>query len=57
MLLHGRPYDLPGVPEVWVADEDTYSRRRQTAERAGVLAQLVRIKGCMKAMFMLRHRR
>ena len=38
------------VPEVWVADEDTYSRRRQTAERAGVLAQLVRIKGRMKAI-------
>ncbi len=38
------------VPEVWVADEDTHSRRRQTAERAGVLAQLVRIKGRMKAI-------
>ncbi len=38
------------VPEVWVADEDTYSRRRQSAERAGVLAQLVRIKGRMKAI-------
>ena len=38
------------VPEVWVADEDTYSRRRQSAERAGVLAQLVRIKGRMKAV-------
>ena len=38
------------VPEVWVADEDTYSRRRQAAERAGVLAQLVRIKGRMKAI-------
>jgi len=32
------------LPEVWVADEDTYSRRRQMAERAGVLAQVVRIK-------------
>ena len=38
------------VPEVWVADEDTHSRRRQAAERAGVLAQLVRIKGRMKAI-------
>lgn len=38
------------LPEVWVADEDTYSRRRQIAERAGVLAQLVRIKGRMKAI-------
>jgi len=38
------------VPEVWVADEDTYSRRRQAAERAGVLAQLVRTKGRMKAI-------
>lgn len=38
------------LPEVWVADEDTYSRRRQMAERAGVLAQVVRIKGRMKAI-------
>ena len=38
------------VPEVWVADEDTHGRRRQAAERAGVLAQLVRIKGRMKAI-------
>lgn len=38
------------LPEVWVADEDTYSRRRQSAERAGVLAQVVRIKGRMKAI-------
>lgn len=38
------------LPEVWVADEDTYSRRRQIAERAGVLAQVVRIKGRMKAI-------
>ena len=38
------------LPEVWVADEDTYSRRRQTAERAGILAQVVRIKGRMKAI-------
>ena len=38
------------IPEVWVADEDTYSRRRRAAERAGVLAQLVRIKGRMKAV-------
>lgn len=38
------------LPEVWVADEETYSRRRQSAERAGVLAQVVRIKGRMKAI-------
>ena len=38
------------LPEVWVADENTYSRRRRTAERAGVLEQLVRIKGRMKAI-------
>lgn len=38
------------LPEVWVADEDTYSRRRQIAERSGVLAQVVRIKGRMKAI-------
>jgi len=40
------------LPEVWVADEDTYSRRRQMAERAGVLAQIIRIKGRMKAICM-----
>ena len=38
------------LPEVWVADEVTYSRRRQIAERAGILAQVVRIKGRMKAI-------
>ena len=38
------------LPEVWVADEDTYGRRRQIAERSGVLAQVVRIKGRMKAI-------
>lgn len=38
------------LPEVWVADEDTYSHRRQIAERAGVLAQLVRVKGRLKAI-------
>lgn len=38
------------IPEVWVADEETYIRRRRAAERAGVLAQLVRIKGRMKAI-------
>lgn len=38
------------LPEVWIADEDTYNRRRQSAERAGVLAQVVRIKGRMKAI-------
>ncbi|MEY9104512.1 transposase [Bradyrhizobium yuanmingense] len=31
-------------------DEGTYSRRRQLAERAGVLAQIIRIKGRMKAI-------
>ncbi|WP_271608535.1 hypothetical protein [Bradyrhizobium sp. CCBAU 21359] len=36
------------LPEVWVADEDTYSRRHQMAERAGVLAQIIRIKRRMK---------
>lgn len=38
------------LPEVWVANKDTYNRRRQSAERAGVLAQVVRIKGRMKAI-------
>ncbi|TDW59226.1 transposase [Novosphingobium sp. PhB55] len=38
------------IPEVWVADEDTHRSRRRVAERAGVLAQLVRIKGRMKAI-------
>ncbi|SFQ33480.1 Transposase IS116/IS110/IS902 family protein [Bradyrhizobium sp. Ghvi] len=38
------------LPEVWVADEDTQSRRRQMAERAGVLAQIIRIKARMKAI-------
>lgn len=38
------------IPEVWVADEETYIRRRRAAERAGVLAQLVRLKGRMKAI-------
>ncbi|WP_271605568.1 hypothetical protein [Bradyrhizobium sp. CCBAU 11434] len=33
------------LPEVWVADDDTYGRRRRMAERAGVLAQIVRMKG------------
>lgn len=33
------------LPEVWVADENTYSRRRRTAERAGVLEQLAGSKG------------
>jgi len=31
------------LPEVWVADEETLNRRRQIAERMGVLEQLVRL--------------
>ena len=38
------------LPEVWVADDDTYGRRRQTAERMGVLEQRVRIKGRIQAI-------
>ena len=33
------------LPEVWVADDDTQRQRRQTAERMGVLEQVVRTKG------------
>ncbi|MGY4183014.1 hypothetical protein ACVIHH_008305 [Bradyrhizobium sp. USDA 4518] len=43
------------LPEVWVADEDTYSRRRQMAEPAGVLVQIIRIKGRMKAILHASH--
>ncbi|WP_244603325.1 hypothetical protein [Methylobacterium sp. 190mf] len=38
------------LPEFWVADADTYSRRRQIAKRGGILAQVVRIKGFMRAI-------
>ena len=38
------------LPEVWVADEDTFNRRRQIAERMGVLEQVVRTKGRIQAV-------
>jgi transposase len=38
------------LPEVWVADEDTLNRRRQVAERMGVLEQVVRTKGRIQAV-------
>jgi transposase len=38
------------LPEVWVADEDTSKRRRQIAERMGVLEQVVRLKGRIQAV-------
>lgn len=38
------------LPEVWVADDTTVVRRRQIAERMGVLAQLVRTKGRIQAI-------
>src|SRR5690349_6582516 len=38
------------LPEVWVADEETLNRRRQIAERMGVLEQLVRPKGRIQAI-------
>jgi transposase len=38
------------LPEVWVADEDTQRRRRQTTERMGVLEQVVRTKGRIHAI-------
>lgn len=38
------------LPEVWVADDTTVARRRQIAERMGVLAQLVRTKGRIQAI-------
>jgi transposase len=38
------------LPEVWVADEDTLNRRRQIAERMGVLEQVVRLKGRIQAI-------
>ena len=38
------------LPEIWVPDEVTLARRRQIAERMGVLAQLVRTKGRIQAL-------
>jgi transposase len=38
------------LPEVWVADEGTMNRRRQIAERMGVLEQVVRTKGRIQAV-------
>jgi transposase len=38
------------LPEVWVADEHTQRQRRQTAERMGVLEQVVRTKGRIQAI-------
>ena len=38
------------LPEVWVADEETLFRRRQTADRMGVLEQSVRLKGRIHAI-------
>ncbi len=38
------------LPEVWVADDTTTIRRRQIAERMGVLAQVVRTKGRIQAI-------
>jgi transposase len=38
------------LPEVWVADDETQRRRRQTAERMGVLEQMVRTKGRIHAI-------
>ena len=44
--LHASGY----LPEVWVADEDTLRRRRQTTERMGVLEQAVRTKSRIHAI-------
>jgi transposase len=33
------------LPEVWIPDDDTQRQRRHTAERMGVLEQVVRTKG------------
>lgn len=44
--LHASGY----LPEVWVANEDTLRRRRQTTERMGVLEHVVRIKGRIHAI-------
>jgi transposase len=45
-----RLYAAGFLPEVWVADEETLLRRRQTAERMGVLEQSVRLKGRIHAI-------
>jgi hypothetical protein len=37
------------LPDVWVADDETQRQRRQTAERMGVLEQVVRTKGRIHA--------
>jgi len=38
------------LAEVWAADEDTLNRRRQVAERMGVLEQVIRTKGRIQAV-------
>jgi transposase len=38
------------LPEVWVPDDETLRRRRQIAERMGVLEQSVRLKGRIQAI-------
>ena len=38
------------LPEVWVADDETQRRRRQTGERMGALEQMVRTKGRIHAI-------
>jgi transposase len=38
------------LPEIWIADDDTQRRRRQTTERLGVLEQAVRTKGRIHAI-------
>ena len=45
-----RLYAAGFLPEVWVADEETLRRRRQIAERMGVLEQSVRLKGRIQAI-------
>jgi transposase len=45
-----RLYAAGFLPEVWAADEETLFRRRQTAERMGVLEQSVRLKGRIHAI-------
>lgn len=45
-----RLYAAGFLPEIWVADDDTLRRRRQMAERMGVLEQAVRVKGRIHAM-------
>ncbi|MCI0466682.1 MAG: transposase [Beijerinckiaceae bacterium] len=38
------------LPEIWIADDGTQRRRRQTTERMGVLEQAVRTKGRIHAI-------